>query len=134
EARQRVTDENRGARGGDCHAAANEEPCADDAADGDHRHVPRPQRAAEPVLIRRGVRHCVHHGSPVSAAPSAAANGRGPGSTEPATGWPGPEAGTRQANSRLRYWEDVGRAACGAIARRAGLTLGPCDSIISTLF
>ena len=102
EARQRVTDENRGACGGDCHAAADEEPCADDAADGDHRHVPRPQRAAESVLIRRGARHCVHHCSPVSAAASPAASGRGPGSTGPATGRAGPETSTRQANSRLR--------------------------------
>src|SRR5262249_42006923 len=39
------------------HTAADEEACADDAADGDHRDVAWPQGAAELVLVDAGVVH-----------------------------------------------------------------------------
>jgi hypothetical protein len=43
EARERIAHDNCRSRGGDRHAAADEETGTDDAADGDHRYVARPQ-------------------------------------------------------------------------------------------
>src|SRR5947207_323592 len=63
-ARERVGDDDCGPCGGDGHAAADEESGADDAADGDHRDVARPQRPAERVPVSLSRCHCFVHLSP----------------------------------------------------------------------